>query len=356
MATTYDELKAEIQSESDNNLPNFVAAIPSFIHRAERRFTRLLRTLEMECRATHAAVPVGTTDENKGVYALPADWHQHKVVEVDNDVIKLLYMQSIPALSASNQTNWLLDKSDDLYVYGSLVFAEPWLKNDERIQIWSSLADSIIAEIVEEDEAGRYGGGPLQVRVGTQQLFRGLQQGQGRYQFLSPHNFFDLESTGRDIRQFGFRPGVFTIAERKLRILPKPGTDESGTAGWTGCGAVAPVTCCTCTGIPNNARSCLEDAPVLAVQIRANLQVSTISSANWAVRVLGGADVGVNAASVEQKISQPNYADGWYVLLTLDSGPTTTFYEVDFTESDLLAADGSNICSLSGVVEVAGCA
>lgn len=235
MATNYTELQAEIQAELDNNNPNLVAAIPDFIHRAERRFTRVLKTLEMECRASTDIRPVGTTDENLGVYQVPADWHSHKTVEVRDDKFIILYSRELPALSGSNPTNWLLDKADDLYLYGSLVFAEPYLKNDSRIATWASLADSAMKEVELEDMEGRFGGGPHRTRVGTQRLFRGLQQGQSRYEYLPPYDFFDLEQSGRDIRVFGLSPGVFTVAERKIRILPKPATAESGTSDWTTC-------------------------------------------------------------------------------------------------------------------------
>jgi len=51
----------------------------------------------------------------------------------------LVYYARIPALSDSNTSNWLLDYSPDIYLYGALMQSAPYLQNDERITIWSSL-------------------------------------------------------------------------------------------------------------------------------------------------------------------------------------------------------------------------
>ena len=42
-------------------------------------------------------------------------------------------------LSDSNPTNWILDDYQDVYLYGSLVASAPYLKNDERVPMWSTL-------------------------------------------------------------------------------------------------------------------------------------------------------------------------------------------------------------------------
>ena len=40
-------------------------------------------------------------------------------------------------LSDTKPTNWLLTKHPDIYLYGALAEAEPYLKNDERIEVWN---------------------------------------------------------------------------------------------------------------------------------------------------------------------------------------------------------------------------
>src|SRR5512139_2914900 len=55
-----------------------------------------------------------------------------------NYAIGLSYRRTIPALTVSNTTNWLLTLAPDLYLYGALLEATPYLKNDDRIAIWTS--------------------------------------------------------------------------------------------------------------------------------------------------------------------------------------------------------------------------
>jgi hypothetical protein len=43
----------------------------------------------------------------------------------------------IPALTASNTTNWLLTLAPDLYLYGALLESAPYIKEDGRIQTWA---------------------------------------------------------------------------------------------------------------------------------------------------------------------------------------------------------------------------
>jgi hypothetical protein len=57
---------------------------------------------------------------------------------------RLKYFASIPALSADTQTNWLLTKAPGAYLYGSLLEAAPYLKNDERIVTWETARQQVI--------------------------------------------------------------------------------------------------------------------------------------------------------------------------------------------------------------------
>src|SRR5207245_438282 len=51
--------------------------------------------------------------------------------------IEMVYRQLIPPL-ASNGTNWLLAAAPDLYLYGALLEAAPYIKEDARIQTWGT--------------------------------------------------------------------------------------------------------------------------------------------------------------------------------------------------------------------------
>ena len=77
---------------------------------------------------------------------------------------ELLYYAKIPALSDSNTTNWLLTASPDAYLYGSLLQAAPYLKDDERVTTWAQLYGAAIETINAESEKIR-NSGSLVLRV-----------------------------------------------------------------------------------------------------------------------------------------------------------------------------------------------
>jgi hypothetical protein len=78
--------------------------------------------------------------------------------------VRLAYYQKIPAL-ASNSTNWLLTNYPDIYLYGSLVSAEGFLMNDERIPVWGALLQRGLEGLGLASKRSEFGGGPLQTRV-----------------------------------------------------------------------------------------------------------------------------------------------------------------------------------------------
>ena len=50
-------------------------------------------------------------------------------------------------LSVSYTTNWVLTSHPDLYLYGSLLEAAPYLKDDERLTIWATTFEKLIGEV-----------------------------------------------------------------------------------------------------------------------------------------------------------------------------------------------------------------
>ena len=239
MAETYAELKAEIENWLDNQNPNLIAAIPTFITLAEVGFGRKLHTRDMECRATTPAVPNLVTDETRGVYPLPADWGGHKTVEIVGDNIAMLYWRKLARLADLGEggTNWLLTKYPDLYLYASLSNAEAWLKNDPRIPLWSSAAAEVMDEIIRHDDQDRFSGGPLRTLTLRNRPWINLRENQGRLQYLPVYDFYDLLDSGITSAQVGEYPGYFTVTESFVKIWPVPSGDPTGDAGWVGCDA-----------------------------------------------------------------------------------------------------------------------
>ena len=65
---------------------------------------------------------------------------------------ELIYFSKLPRLSDSNTTNWLLTSSPDAYLYGSLMHAAPYLKDDERVAVWGTLYNTAIEALKNADQ------------------------------------------------------------------------------------------------------------------------------------------------------------------------------------------------------------
>jgi hypothetical protein len=66
---------------------------------------------------------------------------------------EILYYELPPLLDENVQTNWLTEFAPQLLLYGTLLEATPFLKNDERIQVWQAMYDRSAAMLNGEDLA-----------------------------------------------------------------------------------------------------------------------------------------------------------------------------------------------------------
>ena len=200
---TFAGLKATIADYL--NRDDLTAIIPSFITIAEAKFNRKLRVRQMVTRAEGQI--------ETAFFAYPADWLEAKefqlntnpitrlkfVTEAQGDELKatryttvgapvyytitgsqlefiptpdttysaeLTYYAKIPALSDSNTSNWLLAYAPDLYLYGALIEATPYLKDDERLPVWSQMYVNSLGDIEVADERASVSSTPL-VRART---------------------------------------------------------------------------------------------------------------------------------------------------------------------------------------------
>lgn len=64
---------------------------------------------------------------------------------------EILYYELPPLLDDTVQTNWLTDYAPQLLLYGALLEATPFLKNDERIATWQQFYDRAAAMLNGED-------------------------------------------------------------------------------------------------------------------------------------------------------------------------------------------------------------
>ena len=77
--------------------------------------------------------------------------------------LEMTYRAMIPALTSSNQTNWLLTMAPDLYLYGTLLEASPYIMNDERLGVWASAVSTVIDQLNIHGERQSFNSGPSTV-------------------------------------------------------------------------------------------------------------------------------------------------------------------------------------------------
>ena len=67
--------------------------------------------------------------------------------------LEILYYQLPPLLDEEYETNWLTENAPEILLYGTLLEATPFLKNDERIPVWQNMYDRAAAMLNGEDLA-----------------------------------------------------------------------------------------------------------------------------------------------------------------------------------------------------------
>jgi hypothetical protein len=201
MIATYAELQTAIADFL--NREDLTAVIPTFIRLAEARMDRDLRHWRQEQRsnadldAQYSALPTdflqpirlqilsGPSGEVAPIstaqmlqlrgdradlvgrptnYAITGGSIELYPTPDDTYASSLVYYGRTPALSVSNTANWLLTEAPDAYLYGSLVHAAPYLKDDQRAVVWESLFKLSLDTLNSSSEDAKYGGTGLRMR------------------------------------------------------------------------------------------------------------------------------------------------------------------------------------------------
>jgi hypothetical protein len=204
--TTYTELKSSLADWL--NRTDLTSAIADFISLAEAQMERQLRTRQMIVRSTAsfaAAAEYGTVpDDFLEVKSMKLDTNpvtsltfqtidsmdqlsnttylssgkplyftvvgnQFRLLPIPDGAYTadLVYYAKLAKLSATNATNWLLTQAPDVYLYGSLLQAAPYLQDDARISVWSSLYLAGLEQLQVADDRGSTSGGALLARART---------------------------------------------------------------------------------------------------------------------------------------------------------------------------------------------
>ena len=198
---TFAQLKTAAANWLDRS--DLTDRIPEFIALAEARFNRELRTRDMETVSTAISTVAGTRE-----YSLPTGFVQMKEFHLSTDPLtplayitpemmtrlwagsaqakpqvftiiadnvrlgpapdavytpSMLYYKTFTALSDSATTNEMLTNNPDVYLYGTLLEAEPFIMNDQRVQVWLGAFDRAVASIQNQDNKDRHSGSNLRV-------------------------------------------------------------------------------------------------------------------------------------------------------------------------------------------------
>lgn len=184
------------------NRADLVDLCPTFVHLAEAQFNRELRVRDMHVRAqaisaaefvplpidflqhySLALDPEGMSSSEPLQYVGKFEGDRMKAAQmrgspgfytiIDNafelipapqanvDLIMVYYARiprlgeaipSGPMVSTIRQTNWLIDKSPDLYLASSILQAAPYLNDAARLQTWAAVRAEIIGSMSLENE------------------------------------------------------------------------------------------------------------------------------------------------------------------------------------------------------------
>jgi len=189
--TNYTELKAAVASWL--NITNLTDQVPDFIALAEAQMRREITSIgqvdtwaevevgeegwPMSCRADEiASVSFGV----KPLFYTPPDRPGEAVggepgsYTIDGKTLRVFPTGTVTlrvksgfcGLSSSVPSNWILKHHPDAYLYGALMQAAPFLRDDERIGVWGSLFNGAI-DSINNHEIRRQTGGNLRVSAGV---------------------------------------------------------------------------------------------------------------------------------------------------------------------------------------------
>jgi hypothetical protein len=80
-----------------------------------------------------------------------------------NSEIEMCYYKKVQPLSSTNATNEILKDYPDLYLYGCLLEAQPFIMADERLPVWAEMYQTAVRNAEDGDAKEQHSGSPLQM-------------------------------------------------------------------------------------------------------------------------------------------------------------------------------------------------
>ena len=96
-------------------------------------------------------------------YTIVADEIQLGPIPDSVLTLEMLFYKKISALSDSNTTEAMLTDNPDIYLYGALMEAEPFIMNDERVGLWAQGFQQAVDNLQDQDTKDRHSGSALRV-------------------------------------------------------------------------------------------------------------------------------------------------------------------------------------------------
>jgi hypothetical protein len=189
--TNYNDLVTTVESYLARS--DLTSIIPTFVMLAQQRMTRDLRTREM--------LRVATTPTTDATVELPSDFLELRDIHfqgnppitlvyqspdlffrnlltstsgkpyyytlIDNELqfapavdssytLQMLYYAEPTFISTTQAANVFSLNYPDALLYATLAESEPYLMNDDRIQVWATMYDRAIANIMNNDIGSKY--------------------------------------------------------------------------------------------------------------------------------------------------------------------------------------------------------
>lgn len=185
---TYNNLVSDVIKYSERSDTGFVDQIPMLIGIAEKLIISEVKTL-WEINSSTISVSAGTSTLNKPVrwretvsmkingqpllhrspeyvsqyqvessqgipqFYSDVSYSQWSIAPVPNATysIDVLYYNQVTPLDVSNQTNLITQVAPQAMLYGTLLQAQGYLKNPEKLQLWQGLYDKAMLALKSED-------------------------------------------------------------------------------------------------------------------------------------------------------------------------------------------------------------
>lgn len=79
--------------------------------------------------------------------------------------LEMIYRANLDPLDSDTASNWLLDLAPDAYLYGALLEAAPYMKDDNRIAVWAAGLTTAFDGLNRLGMEQSYMSGPMSVRI-----------------------------------------------------------------------------------------------------------------------------------------------------------------------------------------------